>query len=242
MNDFVTGASVVAMFAVIGYSIGRVQTNQPRGVASKPKQFHRAKPFNSRLGVVVMDEEEAAVEEAPAPAPAAPAPVATAPKVDVSTMIGTYQWKDATGNKVFDPLNLASKYDVNWLREAELKHGRVTMLATVGFLANDLGLKFPYERFQGVSSVDAHDKMVETGDMWTLLFVVGTCELIHASKIVPRLDGDWEGWEPGNYGLDPFGWASDTMRERELKHSRLAMIAFGGLVTQSALGYSVFGS
>jgi hypothetical protein len=115
------------------------------------------------------------------------------------------------------------------------------MLAIVGFLANDLGIKFPAERFQGISSVDAHDAMVQTGDMWTLLFVVGACEAVHMSKVVPKIDGDWEDWEPGNYGIDPWGWASDNTREAELKHSRLAMIAFGGLVTQSALGYPVFG-
>ena len=90
--------------------------------------------------------------EAPAEAPAEePAPVAAAvvdkslyKRGDVNKMIGTYQWSINGSSKVFDPLNLASKYDVNWLREAELKHGRVTMLATVGFLANDLGLKFPW--------------------------------------------------------------------------------------------------
>lgn len=44
-----------------------------------------------------------------------------------------------------------------------------------------------------------------------------------------------------NYGLDPWGWANDNTREQELKHSRLAMIAFGGLVTQSALGFPITG-
>jgi len=202
------------MCAVIGYSIGSSKSSQP------------TRPQHSRRGVVVMDEELPA----------------SYVRGDINKMIGTYQWADSKGNKVFDPLNLASKYDVNWLREAELKHGRVTMLAIVGFLANDLGLKFPAERFQGISSVDAHDAMVKTGDMWALLGVVGICELVHMSKIVPRLDGDWAGWEPGNYGIDPWGWASDKTREQELKHSRLAMIAFGGLVTQSALGYTIGGA
>jgi hypothetical protein len=239
-NDFVTTTCAVAMFAVIGYSIGR-STSQPREIQPKRKQLYRAKPLHLRSGAVVMEEEaaEEAAEAAPAAKPPAPDPTASYVRGDITNMVGTYQWKDGDGNKIFDPLKFSEKYDVNWLREAELKHGRVTMLALVGFLANDLGLKFPSERFQGISSVDAHDAMVQTGDMWTLLFVVGACEAVHMSKVVPKIDGDWEDWQPGNYGLDPWGWASDNTREAELKHSRLAMIAFGGLVTQSALGYPV---
>ena len=101
-------------------------------------------------------------------------------KNTVNDLIGCY----SLAGIVFDPLNLAEKYDIDWMREAEIKHGRVTMLAIVGFLANDAGLKFPGEVFQGVSSTDAHDAMVESGHMWGLLAFVGTCELFHASVIV----------------------------------------------------------
>ena len=53
------------------------------------------------------------------------------------------------------------RYDVNWLREAELKHGRICMLAICGWLANDNeAMKFPGEAFQGISSLEAHDAMV----------------------------------------------------------------------------------
>jgi len=223
-TDFLGATCAVAMFAVIGYSVGR-STSQQR----KPL---RAKPVQPRLGSVVMQKDYSYPFSSDTD-------TSSYTRGDVNKMPGTYQWSINGSSKVFDPLNLASKYDVNWLREAELKHGRVTMLATVGFLANDLGLKFPQERFQGISSVDAHDAMVQTGDMWYLLAFVGACELVHASKIVPRLDGDWSGWEPGNYGVDPLNWANDDTREAELKHGRLAMMAFGGLVTQSALGYDV---
>jgi len=148
-------------------------------------------------------------------------------------LIGKYSVKGT----VYDPLNLASKYDINWLREAELKHGRVCMLAVSGWLANDAGLKFPGAAFEGVSSLDAHDAMVKSGHMWGLLSVVGICELIHMSVIVPKLDGDWGDWKPGNYGLDPLNLATPYRFESELKNGRLAMLGFAGLVTQAGLGH-----
>lgn len=151
----------------------------------------------------------------------------------VNDMIGKYQ-----NGQVFDPLNLADKYDLNWLREAELKHGRVCMLAYLGWLANDAGLKFPGEAFQGISSLQAHDAMIKAGYMQGLLLFVGICEALHMSVVIPRLDGDWTGYEPGNYGIDPFKLDTPYRREAELKNGRLAMLAFSGLVTQAALGYS----
>uniref|UniRef100_A0A7S0LQW3 Uncharacterized protein n=1 Tax=Coccolithus braarudii TaxID=221442 RepID=A0A7S0LQW3_9EUKA len=150
----------------------------------------------------------------------------------VEDMIGKY----SVAQIVYDPLDLSTKYDLNWLREAELKHGRVCMLAFAGFIANDAGLKFPGEAFQGISSIEAHDAMVKSGHMWALLAFVGVCESLHMSVVVPKLDGDWGDYEPGNYGIDPFKLDSPSRRESELKNGRLAMLAFAGLVTQAGLG------
>ena len=147
--------------------------------------------------------------------------------------IGKYSVKGT----VYDPLNLHTKYDLNWLREAELKHGRVCMLAVSGWLAVDAGIKFPGAAFEGISALDAHDKMVTSGHMWALLAVVSACEAVHMSVVVPKLDGDWGDWEPGNYGLDPFNMASERRKIAELKNGRLAMLGFSGLVTQAALGF-----
>ena len=57
------------------------------------------------------------------------------------------------------------------------------------------------------------------------------------SVVVPKLDGDWGDWEPGNYGVDPFKMANENRKIAELKNGRLAMLGFSGLVTQAALGY-----
>lgn len=46
----------------------------------------------------------------------------------------------------FDPLNLAtlgSDETLAWFRAAELKHSRVAMLATTGYLVQAAGLHFP---------------------------------------------------------------------------------------------------
>ena len=68
-----------------------------------------------------------------------------------------------------------------WMREAEIKHGtmhlfaldrrhpalgRIAMLAVVGYLATDAGLRLPGEKFAAVgSSITAHDAAVANGSM-----------------------------------------------------------------------------
>ena len=144
-------------------------------------------------------------------------------------MPGKYSVKQT----VYDPLNLADKYDVNWLREAALKHGRVCMLATAGLLANDAGCGLPGTGCPtGVASINAHDATVASGHMWALLAFVGACESLHMSVVVPKLDGDWGDYRPGNYGLDPFKLDSPKRQEAEIKNGRLAMLAFSGIITQ----------
>ena len=62
------------------------------------------------------------------------------------------------------------------MRHAELKHGRVCMLATIGWIATDLGVRFPGDQFQNVSTVAAHDKMVSLGLMQPFLATVAAYE------------------------------------------------------------------
>jgi len=44
---------------------------------------------------------------------------------------GTAGW---VGDVGLDPLNFSEYFDMKWLRESEIKHGRAAMLATVGFV------------------------------------------------------------------------------------------------------------
>merc|ERR1719373_1061305 len=79
------------------------------------------------------------------------------------------------GEKGFDPLGVTDALPVYWVREAELKHGRVCMLATLGWIATDLGARFPAEMFQ-VSTIDAHDALVEKQVMQPFLCTIAIFE------------------------------------------------------------------
>ena len=65
------------------------------------------------------------------------------------------------GEYQFDPLHLAEAYPENlaWFREAELKHGRVAMLAFVGFIVPD-AVRLPIEPLTDPSLdfLNAHSK------------------------------------------------------------------------------------
>ena len=59
------------------------------------------------------------------------------------------------GNVGFDPMGLSTPQNIKWMREAELKHGRMTMLAWAGWVSVDLGMKFPGAKYADLSSYKA---------------------------------------------------------------------------------------
>lgn len=136
-----------------------------------------------------------------------------------------------------------------WMREAEIKHGRVCMMAWFGWVAADGGFGFPL-RFPGeIYSVEsipnsyaAHDVLVNQGSMGFLLLAVALVEFCTGAVLVEVSKGESDR-EAGDFGLDPLKFLKDKSQEdidrmklRELKNGRLAMLAFAGVVTQSALG------
>jgi len=139
-----------------------------------------------------------------------------------------------------------------WMREAELKHGRVAMLAWFGYLATDGAfgpepLRFPAEIYKSVgSSYEAHDVMVAQGSMGFLLFVIGFLEFCSSAAMVEVSKGESDR-EAGDFKLDPLRFLKDKspeqvdeMKLKELQNGRLAMLAFSGVVTQAALGGTEF--
>ena len=127
----------------------------------------------------------------------------------------------------FDPLGIAGLYSVKWMREAELKHGRVCMLATFGFVMVDNGWLAPGA--PAVSSVAAHDVTVKSGHMLFLLFVVGVFEALSYNAIAEMMSGETDR-KPGDTATQA------KYALAEITHCRAAMLGFSGMVTAAALG------
>lgn len=110
---------------------------------------------------------------------------------------------------------------IYWMREAEVKHGRVAMLAVTGWLATDGAFGFPL-RFPGeIYSVDAipnaysaHDILVSQGSMAFLLLVISLIELTSGATLVQVSKGELTDREAGDYGLDTMGYLKDQPKEK----------------------------
>ena len=82
----------------------------------------------------------------------------------------------------FDPAGFSKNSDVNpiWLRAAEIKHGRVAMLAATGWLVQAAGIHFPgYVSIKEDISFEALSK-VSPADAWYVT-VAARCTTIPAS-------------------------------------------------------------
>jgi len=134
----------------------------------------------------------------------------------------------------FDPLGFSDTFDMKWLREAELKHGRVCMLATVGFVVQQ------YVVFPGFPLYQDSLKAFwgAPGGAWaTLIFLAGYIESTSYGGKLTMLDMfEDTDREPGNFnfGADKLDGKTEEevkdLKLKELNNGRLAMMALGGMV------------
>lgn len=144
------------------------------------------------------------------------------------------------GNKGFDPLNCAT--DIATLkkyREAEIKHGRLAMLATVGWPISELFHPYLSEITQNTNILSVNNKVpsILNGGLekinpiffMSIIVFTSTIESISLNKDSSNYFDDRI---PGDYGFDPLNFYNNkgefTKRNLELKelnNGRLAMLA-----------------
>merc|ERR1711939_280442 len=156
----------------------------------------------------------------------------------------------------FDPagfLEGKDKLEVFRLREAELAHGRVSMLASLGFIVQE---KFhPLFSGDGGPAID----QIPALPIWlwaVMLAGIGSVEQVRIAKGWAKVNPETnkaasalrEGYYPGDLGFDPLGLKPEDpaefrlMQEKELSHGRLAMIAAAGFLAQEAVSGQTWGA
>ena len=97
----------------------------------------------------------------------------------------------------FDPLALASdqfweqsnESTIGFLREAEIKHGRIAMFAFVGYIVHANGIKFPWPMqmdgtsFPTVTSAPEAWDQISDAAKWQIFTFIGFLEFVSTSSI-----------------------------------------------------------
>jgi hypothetical protein len=155
----------------------------------------------------------------------------------------------------FDPLAFCADGGPPWVnmnegklcfyREAELKHGRLGMLASVGFLVGEQW----HPLFGGDVDVPSYLAFQQTPlqQFWpAVVAAIAITEVFSVKAFKPPKDenGKKQYWEvrsdrvPGDLGFDPLGTKPKDpeklkkMQTKELNNGRLAMLAAAGMVAQ----------
>ena len=153
------------------------------------------------------------------------------------------------GNAEFDPLGFAETFDPKWLREAELKHGRVSMLATVGFLVQSAGVHLPGDLYTTKNPIDAFFTILKSDygiNPWLQIIVgIGILEWNNHDGKISMEDMHTTDREVGEFKNPIYGasrlknkseeYIAD-MKLKELQNGRLAMLAIGGMIHHQIIG------
>ena len=180
---------------------------------------------------------------------------AFAPSKDVARSVATNMaFEDDFGATAplgfFDPLNLVAdgneaKFDR--LRYVEIKHGRICMLAVVGYIYTYAGARFPGDiDLSGTSYEDIPSGLAAIGAIpdLGLIQIIG---FIGFLEMFVMKDVNGTGEFPGDFrnGYIDFGWDrfdEDTKLQKrtiELNQGRAAMMGILGLMVHECLDYGL---
>jgi len=146
------------------------------------------------------------------------------------------------GDVGFDPLGLSNIDDVGidlyWLREAELKHCRLAMMAVAGFLQVEIFGPAP-----GNEMCDNPNQIAAFWQFWNAhpqyigfgFIMVGFIEMFTGIATTTGRESGMR--EPGEFGLDPLQFKKNPegykkLQLHEVKNGRLAMFAAAGEIMQ----------
>lgn len=148
----------------------------------------------------------------------------------------------------FDPLGLSqgkSDAEMKKIREAELKHGRLAMLASLGFLVAESFNPL----FDGKITGPALGHFQQADDLvpYFWVAVLGSVGMVEGQNILLGWEQEQDAsgvanlkdeYVNGDLNFDPLGLkpadeeSFNVMRTKELQNGRLAMLGIAGMVAQ----------
>ena len=152
----------------------------------------------------------------------------------------------------FDPLGFAQRgislNEVKRNREAEVMHGRVAMIACVGYFAGEQ-LPSPF----GIDG-PANDQLQQVPLPAFILLTLGIAAAELKRATIGWVEPDFSNWTktlwklrdnyyPGDVGFDPLNFkpadpkAFANMQTRELQNGRLAMLGWAGMCSQELVNH-----
>ena len=156
-------------------------------------------------------------------------PFLTAPASQASGLLGA--------EAGFDPLYLSDFLDIKFLREAELKHGRICMLATTGYVIQEF-FSIPGYPGYNPNPLEAVTSVPVEG-LVQILLAISALEYANNKGKYTQMDMFTDQSKvAGDVGFDPLKFRDNKesfprLELAELTHGRLAMLGFSGMIHQT---------
>ncbi len=151
----------------------------------------------------------------------------------------------------FDPMGFCENRNlqgVKRFREAEIVHGRIAMLAAVGFVAGENVPTVTYGSSAPPLAINQVPDVPMFGILFPLFLIVNISEALRATRgWVDPATGEFfklrDSYYPGDLKFDPLGLKPSNpedfvdIQNKELANGRLAMMAVAGMCIQELINH-----